>query len=470
MKAILDLSVDNLLRLSVGVFSVLAMTAIDNRSDERVHEATCPSAATLFVAIAEYLQWVDEGAASRLPVMELAAELRAVEGLRRRLDAVEAALVAVVDSRGMAAEVGARSTADLLVATLRFSPAQARRRVAIARALCPRLGLSGAALPPVVPVLARAYRNGAVSTEQVTVVLEVLDKIPAEVGTDGFDRAAEVLTELAHQAGPRELSLAGQRLLDTIDPDGRAPRDELLNRRRSLSLLPASDGSWQLRGQLSPVCGQLLWSFLDARSAPRPAGEQGADPRSHPQRMHDALEEAAGVLARHQGPTASGAPATVIITMTAEQFAQRGRHGSVVDTASGQPLGAHAALGLAEEAEIAILMRDSRGAVLDLARTRRIASRDQTLALIARDRGCSFPDCDAPPTWTQRHHVRAWQDGGRTDINNLTLLCHFHHREFGVRGWTCRMHDGLPAWIPPVFIDPDQRPRYNRRIRPPIRE
>ena len=37
------------------------------------------------------------------------------------------------------------------------------------------------------------------------------------------------------------------------------------------------------------------------------------------------------------------------------------------------------------------------GAVLDLGRTRRIATPAQTYALIARDGGCSFPGCDHPP-------------------------------------------------------------------------
>ncbi|HEY5979767.1 MAG TPA: hypothetical protein VIT41_09040 [Microlunatus sp.] len=42
-------------------------------------------------------------------------------------------------------------------------------------------------------------------------------------------------------------------------------------------------------------------------------------------------------------------------------------------------------------------MKSARGAALDLYRTRRIASPAQTLALIARDAGCSFPGCDAHP-------------------------------------------------------------------------
>jgi hypothetical protein len=54
---------------------------------------------------------------------------------------------------------------------------------------------------------------------------------------------------------------------------------------------------------------------------------------------------------------------------------------------------------------------------LDLGRSRRIASRTQTIALIARDGGCSFPGCDHPPEWCERHHIVEWVNGGETNLD-----------------------------------------------------
>ena len=54
-----------------------------------------------------------------------------------------------------------------------------------------------------------------------------------------------------------------------------------------------------------------------------------------------------------------------------------------------------------------------------------------------------------------------WIDGGPTDLDNLTLVCGFHHREFAKRGWACRITDGVPHWIPPAWLDPQQTPRRN---------
>ena len=49
-------------------------------------------------------------------------------------------------------------------------------------------------------------------------------------------------------------------------------------------------------------------------------------------------------------------------------------------------------------------------------------------ALLARDRGtCRHPGC-SNTRWLQAHHVVEWSAGGRTDPDNLVLLCFFHHR------------------------------------------
>ena len=62
-------------------------------------------------------------------------------------------------------------------------------------------------------------------------------------------------------------------------------------------------------------------------------------------------------------------------------------------------------LQLANNADIIPTVLTATGAVLDLGRSRRIASRPQTLALIARDGGCSFPGCAHPPQYCERHHI-----------------------------------------------------------------
>src|SRR5204862_1425040 len=64
-----------------------------------------------------------------------------------------------------------------------------------------------------------------------------------------------------------------------------------------------------------------------------------------------------------------------------------------------------------------------------------------------RDGGCRFPGCGTK-AFTQAHHVRWWRHGGRTDLDNLVLICTFHHRLVHEHGWVVRREqDGTLGWF-----------------------
>ena len=66
-----------------------------------------------------------------------------------------------------------------------------------------------------------------------------------------------------------------------------------------------------------------------------------------------------------------------------------------------------------------------------------------------RDGSCRFPGCDAR-RFTQAHHVEWWSRGGGTDLDNLVLVCAFHHRLVHEHGWVLtRDGDGELTWIRP---------------------
>ena len=171
---------------------------------------------------------------------------------------------------------------------------------------------------------------------------------------------------------------------------------------------------------------------------------------------------ATGCSGRRDLPDSGGTPATVLVHIDLDDLLSGTGSGQLDD---GTAVSLSGVAELLDQAEIAWCLEDAKGAVLELGRSRRIASPAQTLALIARDGGCSFPGCDVPPAWCERHHVVPWLAGGRTDLDNLTLLCRYHHRQFEQRGWTCRITpDRLPSWEPPRWIDREQRPIVHPRI------
>jgi 5-methylcytosine-specific restriction protein A len=100
------------------------------------------------------------------------------------------------------------------------------------------------------------------------------------------------------------------------------------------------------------------------------------------------------------------------------------------------------------------------GQPLDVGRATRTIPDGLRRAVTARDRGCAHPGCNRTPSWCEVHHIREWELGGETKLDNLVMLCAVHHREIHSSGWTVRIaSDGLPEFRPPAWIDPLQRPR-----------
>lgn len=101
---------------------------------------------------------------------------------------------------------------------------------------------------------------------------------------------------------------------------------------------------------------------------------------------------------------------------------------------------------LACDADLVPVTVDPDGNPLDVGRTHRLFTGALRTALEVRDRGCAWPGCDRPVSWTQAHHIVAWQDGGKTSLDNGVLLCLFHHHEIEKGDWTVFIRRGR-AWF-----------------------
>ncbi|HEY4584190.1 MAG TPA: DUF222 domain-containing protein [Acidimicrobiia bacterium] len=87
-----------------------------------------------------------------------------------------------------------------------------------------------------------------------------------------------------------------------------------------------------------------------------------------------------------------------------------------------------------------------------------------------RDAGCRFPGCPHQG-WVHAHHRKHWADGGPTDLENLVLLCGYHHRFVHEHGWTIEGDpDGKLIFRKPNgTIYPPARPGLDPRLRELIR-
>jgi hypothetical protein len=101
------------------------------------------------------------------------------------------------------------------------------------------------------------------------------------------------------------------------------------------------------------------------------------------------------------------------------------------------------------QARIQMVMEDQRGQPLRLGRIRREPPEWMLRQLKYRDRECVFPGC-GHRRFTQAHHIRWWVRGGTTDLDNLVLLCSFHHTLVHELGWSLtRDQDGTVRWFYP---------------------
>ncbi len=97
----------------------------------------------------------------------------------------------------------------------------------------------------------------------------------------------------------------------------------------------------------------------------------------------------------------------------------------------GTPISPDTVRRLACDAAIIPMVLGSRGEVLNQGRRIYAPTMAQRHAVAIRDRHCAFPGCRRPAKWTDVHHIVAFKpgsrNGGRTDLDNLLLLCDVHH-------------------------------------------
>jgi hypothetical protein len=404
---------------------------------------------------------------------ELTGAVLELHRLACRVQAQMLRLVAEVDVRGAAVELGAPSTASWLSWGLRLHPGAAKRAVRDARAL--HTDPAGPLVPVAVDevdadstplgrlaVTRAAFASGSVSGEQVSEIVTALDDLPVEVDRETRGRGEVFLVDQARTQGPHQLARLAKRLLHTLDP-ARGDRLELLERAHAagnaLVITKRSRGGFRLRGELDEELGATLLTALDPLAAPRPATDGTPDQRPVPARYADALADLLKIALASGGlPSSGGARPTVVVTVELATLRRE------LASAAGElrwagPISAEAARRLACDAGMVPAVLGGAGEPLDVGRLSYPVTAAIRRALEARDGGCAFPGCLRPPAWCAAHHIEHWAQGGSTAMSNLVLLCDRHHVVVHHQGWIVRIaENAMPEFTPPPWIDPAQVP------------
>ena len=206
-----------------------------------------------------------------------------VERLGRLLFGLQVELAGEIETRKIATEYGAPSTAVLLRQKLLISHQDAALRVSTARATQPQDGISGGEIPPVLPLLADALNDGAIGVEQTRTIVASMRKLPQDLDPGTREACQKHLVEQAQHFEPKPFAAFARAVVETCTPDGtlddedRAARIEFTLGRRN-----PDTGMTRFHGQLDDVGVEIVSQAIDGLAKPQPTIDNAVAERAQP--------------------------------------------------------------------------------------------------------------------------------------------------------------------------------------------
>jgi Domain of unknown function (DUF222) len=222
-----------------------------------------------------------------------------------------------------------------------------------------------------------------------------------------------------------------------------------LDRIRHLDYRWTDDGRrlW-LEGSWPSDQGAVIAKALDRMAGRMPdIVDADAEPPSFGESLEMRRADALYALASHRiAEDADADRATVVVHVDAEAL---GADHDGCEIEGGGVAGAETARRLACDGRVEFAFHDCNGRTVGVDRASRTPPPWLLRQLRRRDRGCTFPGCDA--RWfLQSHHIWHWGKGGPTDLHNLVLTCSRHHKLVHEYGWDVELDsDDVVTWRRP---------------------
>jgi len=370
---------------------------------------------------------------------------------RARLDAAQLRLLAA--SGDVADATGARSTATWLADKTRDAHGGVRRSARLAAALEGRCRL-----------VADALAAGAVNTAQAHVITHALDALPRELDQVLQENAEAHLVAKAAEFDPRELARLGQRVLEVIAPDvaDEAEYQRLLEEERraraatKLYFRPRGDGSTDVNARVPDHVANRLRTYLDGYTSPRGRALSEVDDLPLSRRRGEAFCAMLENLPASGLPRQGGAATTVTVTIDLATLLKDFRDVGVATTSTGDRITAGQARRMACTAGIIPFVMSGKSVIHDQGRSKRLFSDALRVALNLLFPECTTVGCSIPAAWCEAHHKVPWSRGGKTRLEDGTLLCPFHHHRAHDPGWiACHHPNGTTTFTRRSDIHPE---------------
>ena len=275
----------------------------------------------------------------------------------------------------------------------------------------------------------QAVEAGRLPARSAAVVVSEADKLRPLLADGAEPHVLEGLIAMAEQHGPSGCRLLRAAMLAKYGRDG-VLQDQQDMGKTFISLSQPQDtgaGTFEYRLTLDVEGKSILEGALGPLSAPRPV-EGERDLRTSDRRRGDALVTLVRRAVGAGDEVGKTNKTTLLLTMDLDALKDRVGAGTTI---GGLDAGTHLApetvRRLACDGSVIPVLLGTAGEVLDWGRAVRFFTEAQTRRLWLRDGGCTYPGCDAPPAWTDGHHLVHWTDFGPSDLSNAALLCQRHH-------------------------------------------
>ncbi len=216
-----------------------------------------------------------------------------------------------------------------------------------------------------------------------------------------------------------------------------------------MTLAQTDEGRVSATLDLDVLTGEELFAALDPLCRPVPLPDGSPDPRPPGRRRADAFGQVMRTYLSSSGrPTSGGVLPHVTLIRPA------GAPGVDMLGFTG-PVSAVTAELVGCDSTLTSVIVDGAGAPLDVGRAERLFTSAIRIGLAVRDGGCAYPGCGRPVSWCDAHHIRPWNCGGTTCVDNGVLLCRAHHTLIHHGGWQVYLGPDRHPW----FIPPHDRAR-----------
>src|SRR5450759_2919805 len=291
-----------------------------------------------------------------------------------------------------------------------------------------------------VPESTQALSNGEIGFAHLKAMVRTANAVGSK-----FDEA--LLLAKARESSPGKFYYICNHYRHSADRKGFEAEQADLVENRKLWISTCEDGAVVISGVFDPVGGAAF------RTAVEPlARRSGAhDDRTREKRLADAVVDLA-THALDSGLIPQQGSQRTHLQVTTSLETLLGLPGAPAADLefSSVPVSSKTVERLACDASVTRIVLDSKSVVIDVGRAKRTISGPARKALNVRDRGCTWPGCERPASWTSGHHLKHWIHGGTNEPGNLTLLCYRHHWMVHEGHWQIvRGEDGRIVTIPP---------------------